>query len=300
MELENFYLILPSNSSINYFPGNTTACYSTKLVNQIHLSGEWEVGLKEITFPKTWIEGQKEKNGTITLLREHAFQLKKSTDQSLLFDDFSAAVPSLISPNSFHFITTVHFSPSSYSTSAEIVLDLNRDIFNRLVEYKEKLKFGGESPDFRNITTFFKYHQQLNKVQLTINQGWAVTWTEELGKAMGFDYTPKLKIPARKEEIMAAKISKLETEHHSIYIYTDIVSCVPVGDVEAPLLKIVDTKGHFPSTQTRNYKSIQYVPLQKRLFDSLEIHIKDDKNLFIPFESGSVIITLHFRRRQLT
>ena len=49
--MSQFYLTLPSNSSMDYYPDNTVARYTTKLTNTVELEGEWEVGLTEISFP---------------------------------------------------------------------------------------------------------------------------------------------------------------------------------------------------------------------------------------------------------
>lgn len=50
----DFYITLPSNASMNYFPNNTQSSYRTKLVSPLTLSGEWEIGLVEIFFPRNW------------------------------------------------------------------------------------------------------------------------------------------------------------------------------------------------------------------------------------------------------
>jgi len=49
--MSRFYLTLPSNSSMHYYPQNTVAQYTTKLNSQVELDGDWEVGLTEISFP---------------------------------------------------------------------------------------------------------------------------------------------------------------------------------------------------------------------------------------------------------
>ena len=49
--MSRFYLTLPSNSSMDYYPENTVAQYRTKLISTIELDGEWEVGLTEISIP---------------------------------------------------------------------------------------------------------------------------------------------------------------------------------------------------------------------------------------------------------
>ena len=53
MESE-FYVMLPSNSSMQYFPDNKTFNFVTKLSRTLQLDGEWEVGLAEIDYPHTW------------------------------------------------------------------------------------------------------------------------------------------------------------------------------------------------------------------------------------------------------
>ena len=49
--MSRFYLTLPSNSSMDYYPENTVARYTTKLPNTIELESDWEVGLTEISMP---------------------------------------------------------------------------------------------------------------------------------------------------------------------------------------------------------------------------------------------------------
>ena len=51
MTSRRFYLTLPSNSSMNYYPSNTVARYATKLPQVMELEGEWEVALTEISVP---------------------------------------------------------------------------------------------------------------------------------------------------------------------------------------------------------------------------------------------------------
>lgn len=48
---DQFYLTLPSNSSMNYFPNNTSANFTTHLPHPISLDGSWEVALDEIHYP---------------------------------------------------------------------------------------------------------------------------------------------------------------------------------------------------------------------------------------------------------
>lgn len=51
---DEFYVVLPSNSSVNYFPENTTTHFVTQLPQQIRLQGTWSVAITEIQIPLTF------------------------------------------------------------------------------------------------------------------------------------------------------------------------------------------------------------------------------------------------------
>lgn len=54
MEVTQFYLHLPSNSSLDKFPNNTLTEYQVGLPQTINLTGDWEVALTEIHYPHSW------------------------------------------------------------------------------------------------------------------------------------------------------------------------------------------------------------------------------------------------------
>ena len=54
MEVTQFYLHLPSNSSLHKFPNNTLTEYRVGLPQTINLKGDWEVALTEVHYPLSW------------------------------------------------------------------------------------------------------------------------------------------------------------------------------------------------------------------------------------------------------
>ena len=58
--MTSFHTILPSNSSMKTFPGNTLNHYVTALSNRIELDGDWEVAFSEILFQRTWYNIQED------------------------------------------------------------------------------------------------------------------------------------------------------------------------------------------------------------------------------------------------
>ena len=70
--MSDFYLTLPSNSSMDYFPDNTMTRYTTKLPKRIQLEGDWEVGLAEIQYTRLWFN--------IPFKSDRRFYLRQRTD----------------------------------------------------------------------------------------------------------------------------------------------------------------------------------------------------------------------------
>lgn len=50
---EHFYMVLPSNSSMRYFPDNTATHFVTQLPQPIHLADGWGVALTDIQGSRT-------------------------------------------------------------------------------------------------------------------------------------------------------------------------------------------------------------------------------------------------------
>jgi hypothetical protein len=57
--MNHFYVTLPSDSSIKYYPNNTVAHFTTKLPHRIRLDGDYEVGLAEFIYPHSWFNFSK-------------------------------------------------------------------------------------------------------------------------------------------------------------------------------------------------------------------------------------------------
>ena len=90
----------------------------------------------------------------------------------------------------------------------------------------------------------------------------------------------------------------LEAGFHAMYLYTDIVEPQLVGNSKVSLLKVVKCSGEFGDNVSVNFPNLQYVPVSVKSFETVEIDIKDDTQEKVPFESGKVIVTLHFRQRR--
>jgi hypothetical protein len=85
---------------------------------------------------------------------------------------------------------------------------------------------------------------------------------------------------------------------NSLYVYCPLVEQRMVGDTQVPLLRIVPLEGRDAEMVTRVFDPVQYCPLVLRCFQNVEIDIRDDTGVKIPFERGRVVVTLHCRKRK--
>jgi hypothetical protein len=83
----------------------------------------------------------------------------------------------------------------------------------------------------------------------------------------------------------------------TIFVYSDIVDEVFVGDVKAPLLLICPFKtnpqGH---NAHQEFLNPDYVPVNRSTIRTIDIRMRDGVGEEIPFTFGKTVISLHFRK----
>ena len=73
---------------------------------------------------------------------------------------------------------------------------------------------------------------------------------------------------------------------------------IPVGDVVAPLLRVIGVTGKQGDTVRKTYDKPMYVPVRMKNFDSIEIDIRTDTGESVPFQYGKSEVILHFKLRK--
>jgi hypothetical protein len=135
---------------------------------------------------------------------------------------------------------------------------------------------------------------------VVLQEGMTIEFPPELEVILGFS---SLQNPLSNETHEIIRIGgdhscDLQAGIHALYIYCDLLQFTHIGDIKAPLLRVVDSGGETGDVVTRYYERPRYVPLQKKSFDSIQIVIRDDLGEKIQFENRKVLLTLHFRRAQ--
>lgn len=85
-----------------------------------------------------------------------------------------------------------------------------------------------------------------------------------------------------------------------LFVYSDIVTPQIVGDVVAPLLRIVNVIGQDGEVVNAQYDRPHYLPVSRKSIDTLEIVIRTHTSELTPFERGRSYVKLHFRQKYLS
>ena len=256
-----FYITLPSNSSLNFYPNNKVSHYFTKLVKNIHLeSGDWEVGLVEVQAPITWHNVREDE--CWLYISEHDPIKRRQINHKVilpagLYKDAEKAVARLND-----ILLGVISKFVNKSNSSPIKFFYNEDSMRASLEVSDPRLLTRLSPklcDFLDIDD-----KEYQGPSLAISR-------HPLTNAFG---------------------------QCSVYIYTDLIEPRHVGDTLVPLLRVVPLDGKQGTVQHKFFDRPHYFPLIKHRFDTIEILLTDSHGINIPFESGKSLVTLHFRRRK--
>jgi hypothetical protein len=267
MSESHFYVHLPSDSSLTVYPDNTIAKYVTKLSKNIDLDGEYEVGLSEIIYPTNYFNFDNRE-------KVYKFWIHTETDD---------VVTKKRLVRSGHYNSVSHFLAS-----------FNKQITNELVDK--------ELPTY--CIRFVKDEDE-RLVLMTTSCQRSVSSDEEISFAMSPQLARRLgynervdPVPMSKNNRIRAKNSfELDMGKNLMYVYADIISHSIVGDVSAPLLRVCN----LPTSSTErsihlSFTDIHYKPVHKTHFESIAISINTETGELMPFQSGKVLLTLHFRR----
>jgi hypothetical protein len=290
--MNGFYVVLPSNSSMDYFPENTVAHYKTKLARGICSDDNYEVALVEIIYPVNY--------------------LNFIARQKLIVEYFKATK---IGRVGFKWELKSGF----YKNEEALVEYLN----NELTPHFKKMYEGEFEP-------LFKYDRIMKEIRFMLKGNLILNHNlKGIRKHMPFRRGPEQMgfnraiinhlglsqhyYPATDDGDENAEDDEKTEEFHSriipgsgtfelgqriMYIYTDIVSPYLVGDVQTPLLRVVIPKGERDEIVSTTFTNPFYVPVARRDINEIEININDDQGHPIPFTGGKASVVLHFRRNE--
>lgn len=282
---EQFYMVLPSNSSMSIYPDNKISSFKVNLSTPLNLdASRWEVALQEIQFPHRWYNIRNGKNIIIkNYYNPRVVELNRffpiGRDKDLAEETLKRkALLNEKEIASVVFKREIKISPGHY-TNVDAILEQLRTF---------------EVGDSRPIQ--YSMDHTTKKLSINLSDGCHLDFNNsDIGKILGFQ--PDSTIKVSNEKIQSDSMVDVSHTYDSVYVYTDIITNQHVGDYKVPLLRIVPVNSNFGEMNWIHYDRPHFVPLSRGNINDLEINLKDDTGELISFEAGKSIITLVFRRK---
>lgn len=253
---ESFYLTLLSNSSMSYFPQNTTANFSTMLPKSIKLEGEWVVGLVEFHYPCTMFNVQE---------YENVLYIKKNVmipDEEIMTSvEYKSHIPA-----------------TNYESIDQMINALNE---NSLIK--------------NNVTFSYDKSSKIVHLTDHKNETKSIKLTPKLGLQLGFEpytnmilnsygkYPYNLYLGLPSQLFVYCDIIDPQMVGD---VMTSLLRIIPLDPI----------KYIYGAHRMHTFSPAHYLPIMRREFDTVEIDIRTSTGGKIPFQFGTSCVKLHFKR----
>lgn len=251
---------------MTYFPENKTTKFVTRLPRHLNLIGEWGVSLAEIQYPMTFLHIPE--SGNLVSFEDGDHDLSVINE---------------------HTRRKMEREPIPHGIYRSID-DLLRTI-NKLPHVADHLefKFGYNGRVVvRRVCSDGRYHDF--RVSPTIAR---ILGFNEEEACRSVILEPNAKYTGARPASLIGGIPS------SMFVYTDICEMYITGDVQTPLLRAVGIDAEnfqYGSTRFQSFSAPRYIPLVRNNFHTIEIDIRDEFGEPIPFDQGTLTVTLQFKR----
>lgn len=254
-----FFLTLPSNSSMDYFPKNTVTNYTTHLPREVRLDGEWEVALAESHYPCSFQTVTDDECVWIVYqVRKH--RTAKMSD--------SEHIP-------------IKLKPGYYKN------------INELLNMMNNLKGMNEYVDFE-----YDKDADRVKVTSLGDGVVALLFSHSLSLQLGFEPHKKVSLNDTVAS-WSPDISMGLPTHMYVYCDLIEPQLIGDATAPLLKIVNVDREKYTHGAhKTIHYTSPHYVPLMKGTFETIEVDLRDHTGKKLSFLFGTSYVKLHFRRVQ--
>jgi len=253
----SFYVHLPSNSSLNYFPGNRSSSFRTKLATKLPLlEKDYEVALTEISYIHS------------------ISQFPEPSDQEIFIQ-----LNDPLNNNPTSKLLSCVLGSKHYG-------DINQLIKAVKTSITEKIQ----------VTNFISYNKERNRVIIDLNYPavFEVTISKRLALVLGLNNTEIRGFQSGGGKYIAENPPDLLFGTRRLFVYTDIVVPQFVGNTFAPLLRSIPLKGEERQPVTVNPVR-NYLNLNRRNIDDITLFLCNEFGEEVLFDNGLCEITLHFK-----
>lgn len=267
---EDFYIVLLSNSSTKYYPNNSTGHFVTKLPRHIELTGQWSVALVDIHIPLTFSTVPKQvEERRVMYSRWERSDPPADGEVVLVVDEGEF----LISPGVYSSLDLLIEELNEYSEETHINFSLNNGSYVRA----ETVCIGCTG----------KVHSfELSRC---------------LRRILGFEDGKTTKFDLQQDRVDGNTPGDIYSNvPTNLLVYADICQPYITGDVYTRLLRNValdQTLYRYGGIASKSFSQPIYVPLICPTFETIEIDIRSPTGQTIPFDYGTLTVTLHFRKK---
>lgn len=283
MPNNHFYVTLPSNASMEMYPDNTVANYTTSLPNRIELEegSSWEVGLSEIVYPYS----------AYTIHSGEWFKVMMVMNNRNDFRDIGGG--------------EVAVKEGWYDSPKQLVESMAGAWQAHWERMKDALTVGMDKSFYEHTIPLIKisFDERTNKMTiLSSNNNIYVQLSPLLADILSLGTmrrTSYHSVRAYRGIRTSSTEIDLKRGHHTLFVYCSIVTDSIVGDSRVPLLRAFSMHGARGESTRETFIKPHYMPVRTHNFDTIEIAIKGETGEVIPFTYGHSYVTLHFRRAAL-
>lgn len=277
--MENFYVTLPSNSSMDVYPDNAISHYTTQLRQPLNLDGLWEVAIVEASVPTKY---KNVTNGCV--IRAKLPELLQSAEGTSAIK-FKKK------------IYKAELEEGSYVSARQLANAMNRawkSIQTRLSPSRYE-----QTSSLRNIFVFDRIEDLITLHKDFLGE---IEVNGKLAQILGIGDGMKDWFDVSKNKNVVNPGINVNVSVNHIYVYSDLTDYVVVGDTVAPLLRIIPMQSNAGNHQLDHYTHIfnnpHYIPVSRHHIENIHIDLRTDTGENVPFVAGKCIVKLHFRRRR--
>ncbi len=179
-------------------------------------------------------------------------------------------------------VIETHLDDGLYEDPKQFLSELDSKLTGITVE--------SHSEEFRPV---FTYGSTSQRATIDVPQGAKVELSQPLQSMLGME-----QCELEEGHHTGNKPMDLHKGFYAMYVYCDLLEPRIVGDAKVPLLRIVPIEGTMGQMVTKTYENMQYVPVLKKQFRTIEVYIMTDTGELVPFNAAKLVITLHFRKRR--
>jgi len=305
-----FFITLPSNASTHVF-NNKTSSYTTKLCQPLHLTGDWAVGLSNVSIPWSFYNIQKGEEIIIFIKGKK----KEVVYNAKLLAGYYDSITNIINTITNSFRQLREGEQNDLLSKLLDEVGITQTKVDDMEHYQNDPQIDPrEKGDEGDMVFNFRYNARRNQFYLRYrrqrNKEYVIGMTPGLQNILGYtmdSHIQKLAIhhfPSAEEKdplfktVSGKFITNLEhTIPSEINVCLDLVKDHPM--IGKLLRKISVHEYQYGKLKSLVFDRPHYVKVEKKYFDTLHVDLKDEHGQNLPFQFGTSSITLHFKRKPI-